>query len=43
MMRIRISVGELVVTASLNDSATAQMLREAAPFASDARRWGDEV
>ena len=41
--RIRISIGELTVTAGLNDSGTARMLRGSVPFESQARRWGKEV
>ena len=43
MTRIRISIGELTVTAGLNDSGTARMLRGSVPFESQARRWGEEV
>jgi hypothetical protein len=42
-MRIRISIGELAVTAALNDSNTARILLKAIPFGSEARRWGNEV
>lgn len=43
MNGIRVSVGEITVTATLNDTDTAQMVRDASPFDSLARRWGDEV
>ena len=43
MSDIRITLGEVVVTASLNQSRTAQLLAEALPFESQARLWGDEV
>jgi len=43
MRRIRIQLGELAVTASLNDSQTAQQLWAALPFDASARRWGQEV
>jgi len=43
MARIRIALGELVVTATLNDSRTAELLAAALPFDSTAQRWGDEV
>ena len=42
-MRIRVTIGELVVTASLNDSNTARLLLDALPFEAEAQRWGDEV
>jgi hypothetical protein len=41
--RIRASFGDVVVTAVLNDSSTARLLREALPVESHAKRWGDEV
>jgi hypothetical protein len=41
--RIRVSIGEVVVTAALNDSQTARLLCDALPFESKAQRWGDEV
>ncbi len=40
---IRITLGEVVVTATLNDSNTARLLWGALPLESTARRWGDEV
>ena len=43
MSRIRITLGRLVVTATLNDSETARLLREAIPFEAKAQLWGDEV
>lgn len=43
MTCIRIRLGELTITAKLNDSDTARLLREALPFESTAKRWGDEV
>ena len=43
MSRIRITIGQLVVTAQLNDSRTACLLQDALPFESKARIWGDEV
>ena len=43
MNRIRITVGDLVVTATLNASKTAALLGDALPFESKAQRWGDEV
>ena len=43
MTRIRISIGELTITATLNDSETARRLLSANPFDSETRRLGDEV
>ena len=43
MNRIRVTFGEVVVTAVLDESSTAARLREALPFESRAQRWGDEV
>ena len=43
MTRIRITLGQVAVTATLNDSKTARLLQRALPFQSTAKRWGDEV
>jgi hypothetical protein len=43
MHRIRATIGDVVVTAVLNDSRTARQLWEALPIESGAKRWGDEV
>jgi hypothetical protein len=43
MNRIRVTLGEVVVTAVLDESSTAGRLWEALPFESRAHRWGDEV
>jgi hypothetical protein len=43
MSRIRITLGELAVTATFNDSRTAQQIIGALPFEAEAQRWGDEV
>ncbi len=43
MSSIRITLGEVVVTATLNDSKTAQLVRDALPFDASAKLWGDEV
>lgn len=43
MTRIRITFNQVAVTAKLNDSKTAQLVRDAIPFESTAKRWGDEV
>jgi hypothetical protein len=41
--RLRITVGDVVVHATLDDSNTAVLLKSALPFESKAQRWGDEV
>jgi hypothetical protein len=43
MKRIRITLGELAVSATLNDSRTAEQLWGALPIEARAQRWGDEV
>ncbi|MFH1748746.1 MAG: cyclophilin-like fold protein [Planctomycetota bacterium] len=43
MPRIRISLGDIAVTATLNDSDTARLIVAALPCESNAQRWGDEV
>ena len=43
MNRIRVTLGEVVVTATLNDSSTTRQLLEALPMESTAQLWGDEV
>jgi len=43
MTRIRITMESVAVEAELNDSRTAELIRDALPFASVAQRWGDEV
>jgi hypothetical protein len=43
MTRIRVSFGQVVVTAMLNDSSTARLLCGILPFESTAQRWGAEV
>ena len=43
MSRLRITLGELVITATLNDSRTAQQIMSALPFEAEAQRWGNEV
>ena len=43
MSRIRITLGDLVVTAKLNDSRTARLITDALPFESTAQLWGNEV
>lgn len=41
--RIRVTLGEVAVTAVLNESNTTRRLWEALPIESQAQRWGDEV
>ncbi len=43
MSRVRITLGDQVVTAKLNDSRTARLITDALPFESTAQFWGDEV
>jgi hypothetical protein len=43
MNRIRITLGDVVVTATLNNTKTAQLVRDALPFEAEAKLWGDEV
>jgi uncharacterized protein len=41
--RIRITCGDVALTADLLDTPTAQAVEAALPFESSARTWGDEV
>ena len=41
--KIRLTSGEVDLTATLNDSETAAKLLEILPVDSTAQRWGDEV
>lgn len=43
MNRVRITLGDVVVTARLDASNTARVLEGAMPLESTAQRWGDEV
>jgi hypothetical protein len=43
MARIRVTIGDVSVTAELNESRTAGLVQEALPFEGTAQRWGDEV
>jgi hypothetical protein len=43
MSRIRITLGNIAVEATLNDTKTAQLIRDALPFESSGKLWGDEV
>jgi len=41
--KIRITAGEVEATAELNDTRTAQAIREALPITGRANLWGDEI
>jgi hypothetical protein len=41
--QIQISAGMVTVTATLNDSETADALWDALPFTGSAQTWGDEI
>ena len=41
--QVQISVGELVVVASLNDSETSDLFWDALPITGQANIWGDEI
>jgi len=41
--RIRIKVGNIEVSAELNDTKTAEAIYEALPIKSQANLWGDEI
>ena len=43
MSRLRITLGDVVVTATLNNTKTAQLIRNALPLDASAKLWGDEV
>ena len=43
MNRIRISSGEVSLTAALNDSPTANLIWEALPIIGRVQTWGDEI
>ena len=43
MTRMRITLGDLVVTVILDDSNTTRLLEGTVPFKSTTQRWGDEV
>lgn len=42
-MRIKITIGKLVVFAELNTSKTAELIWENLPLEAKAELWGDEV
>ena len=41
--RIRISIGEIDLTATLYENETASSIWDVLPFEGDANRWGDEI
>lgn len=43
MTGIRITLGKIIVTATLNESRTAGLVAERLPFDAKARCWGSEV
>ena len=43
MSRLRITLGDTIVTVILNNSRTAGLVKDVVPFASTAQRWGKEV
>ena len=43
MTRIRIIAGEVSLTATLNDSPTAQLIAGALPITGRVQTWGDEI
>ena len=43
MTLVKITIGDIIVTATVDDSGTARVLQDALPFESAAQRWGEEV
>ena len=43
MTRIRITSGDVSLTATLNDSPTSQLIVEALPITGRVQTWGDEI
>ena len=43
MNKIRITSGDVSLTASLNDSHTANLIRDALPIVGTVQTWGDEI
>ena len=43
MTQIRITADDVSITATLNDSATAQLIADALPITGRVQTWGDEI
>ena len=43
MARIKVTAGDIEITAELNESSTARLIEQALPFESAAQLWGDEI
>ncbi len=43
MNKIRITSGDVSLTATLNDSPTSQKIRDALPIIGSVQTWGDEI
>ncbi|UCG32240.1 MAG: hypothetical protein JSU68_11295 [Phycisphaerales bacterium] len=43
MCQIKVTAGQVTITATLNDSNTARLIADALPFESSAQLWGDEI
>ena len=43
MRQIKVTAGQVTITATLNDSSTAHLIADSLPFDSSAQLWGDEV
>jgi hypothetical protein len=41
--KIKVTAGQVTVTATLNDSATARLIADALPIDSKTQLWGDEI
>ena len=42
-MKIRITIGDLIMEGELNDSTTAKKVAEALPLSAQFNTWGDEI
>lgn len=43
MRKIKITAGDVIATATINDSATADAIWEALPIEANGNTWGDEI
>ena len=43
MRKIKITAGDVIATATINDSATADAIWEALPIEASGNTWGDEI